>query len=309
MTLGRRRFLAASVLSCLAACRRDTGPDARDTIAWGRPGLRDGHFQKPRAIGVHEDEVYVIDTSGRIQVFSVDGVFRRKWSTPAYKNGTPTAVAFAKDGNVLIPDTHYSQILKYTPGGRLLGQWGSYGAGPDQFIYPTDIVEDADGTYYVSEYGMDAERVHVFDARKRFVQQWGAFGEAEGEFNRAMAIAMDEDGRLYVADTANHRVQCFDRQGRLLRVVGEMGTAPGQMKFPYDVALAPDGSMLVCEYGSHRISCFSKTGGFVACFGGPGRGLGEFSGPRGVAVSPSGFVFAADTGNNRVQRFRLEELA
>jgi DNA-binding beta-propeller fold protein YncE len=277
--------------------------------AWGQPGLRDGNLKKPRAIGVHGDEVYVVDKTGRIQVFSLDGQFRRKWSTPAYENGTPTSVAFATDGNVLVPDTHYSWILKYTPDGQLLDQWGSYGTGPDQFIYPTDLAQDTDGAYYISEYGINAERIHVFDAEKRFLRQWGALGDAPGQLNRAMAIALGRDGLLYVADTANHRVQCFDTDGRLVRVIGEAGTAPGQLKFPYDVAIAPDASLLAAEYGNHRVSRFRTTGEFVGCLGGPGRALGQFNGPRGVTVSSDGMVFVADMDNDRIQQFPMEDIA
>jgi len=310
MAVSRRRFLGETLVgatAALAACRPRTAPRGGKALAWGQAGLRDGHFRKPRAINVRNGEVYVIDTTGRVQVFSEDGAFLRKWSTPDAENGTPTAVAFANDGNVLAPDTHYNRILEYTPEGELLEQWGEYGTGPDQFIYPTDVVQTPDGAYYISEYGMEADRVHVFDAARRFVRQWGALGEGPGELNRAMAIEMDAQGRLYVADSANHRIQCFDQAGRLVSIIGEAGTAPGRIKFPYDVACAPDGSILVCEYGNHRVSRFRPDGGFVACFGRPGKALGEFNGPRGVAVSPDGRVFVADTDNDRVQRLQLEE--
>jgi len=276
-------------------------------MAWGQTGLRDGHFRKPRAINVLDEEVYVIDTTGRVQVFSEDGTFLRRWSTPDAENGTPTAVAFANDGRVLVPDTHYSRILEYTPQGALLDQWGAYGTGTDQFIYPTDVARGPDGAYFVSEYGMEADRVHVFDAQHVFVRQWGTVGEGPGELRRAMAIELDAEGLLCVADSANHRIQRFDLTGRLAGIIGEAGTAPGRIKFPYDVACALDGSLLVCEYGNHRVSRFRPDGAFVACLGGPGKAVGRFNGPRGVAASPNGYVFVADTDNDRVQRLPLEE--
>ncbi len=298
----RRDFLALAALSLLHACNRAGAPARARYTVWGQQGRRNGSFVKPRAIGVSGDEVYVIDTTGRVQVFSFGGEFLRNWSTPAYDNGTPSAVSSDRKGNLLIPDTHYSQILEYTPEGELLNRWGSYGTGEDEFIYPTGIAQGPDGIHFISEYGMGAERVHVFDADRRFLRQWGAHGEAEGQFNRAMAIALDDKGTVYVVDTANHRVQCFDAKGTLLRVIGEVGAAPGQLKFPHDIALAPDGSLFLCEYGNHRVSRFSLDGEFIACYGRAGRKPGEFNGPRGIAVSQDGVVFVADTDNHRIQR-------
>ncbi len=334
--LTRREFLVLSAGCALEACSQShTRPDVpavahsknatgRSGVhEWGGEGLRDGSFLRPRAIGVQDNQVYVVDTTGRVQVFTRDGVFVRLWKVPESENGTPTAVAFSyqtggsgatgrsggTDGRVLIPDTHYSRILEYSPEGELLEQWGSYGHGQKQFVYPTGIVQSPEGAYYISEYGEDAERVQVYDKDRNFVRQWGAHGDAEGQFNRAMAIAMGPSGAVYVADTTNHRVQCFDPQGNLLRVIGEPGDAPGQLKFPHDIALAHDGSLLVCEYGAHRVSRFDTDGSFVAAFGIPGRGAGEFNSPRGVAVSEEGEVFVADTDNHRIQRFPLEMLA
>ncbi|MCP4641065.1 MAG: hypothetical protein GY851_11555, partial [bacterium] len=280
--MNRRQFLALSGAGFLAACGQGSRAGSGRFTVWGGEGLRDGSFLRPRAIGVHGGEVYVIDTTGRVQVFSTTGEFLRLWSTPDAENGTPTAIAFDADGNLLVPDTHYSQILEYTPSGELTTKWGSYGNGTDQFIYPTGIEQSPGGHYFVSEYGEGAERVHVFDSECRFVRQWGKHGDQPGEFNRAMALALSDD-TVFVADTANHRVQCFDHEGKTKGVIGSGGTEPGQLKYPHDIALGPDGLVYVAEYGTHRISRFSADGAFQGAWGSPGRDPGEFNAPRGVA--------------------------
>ncbi len=304
--LTRRAFLGLSAGSILAACSASRSLGNSRVAQWGSEGLRDGSFLRPRAIGVHGGEVYVVDTTGRVQVFDRDGVFLRMWKVPKSDNGTPTAITFGLDGRVLIPDTHYSRILEYSPEGELLEEWGSYGQGVGQFIYPTGIVQSPEGAYYISEYGEDAEQIQVYSADRSFVRQWGTHGGEPGQFNRAMAVAMGVSGEIFVADTTNHRVQCFDGEGELLRIIGEPGESPGKLKFPHDIAIAPDGSLLVCEYGSHRISRFDPDGEFTGAFGKPGRAPGEFNSPRGVAVSEHGEVFVADTGNHRIQRIPLE---
>lgn len=298
----RREFLLVATVFMLPACRGIQ--EATPTPAtWGRQGLRDGEFIRPRAICTDSREVYVIDTTGRVQVFTLEGRFVRGWMLPEHENGTPTGVAFGRDGNLLIPDTHYSRILEYTPDGKLVDSWGSYGTADDQFIYPTGIAQGGDGLLYVCEYGMDAEQVRVFDGKKRLVRRWGGHGAEPGRFNRAMALALDQANLVYVVDTANHRVQRFDREGRLRSVIGGPGTTPGSLKFPHDIALGPGGEIFLCEYGAHRISRFSREGRFMVCYGGPGRAQGRFNGPRGIAVSEKGMVFVADTDNHRIQRF------
>ena len=45
------------------------GPTGADAYAWGRKGLDDGRFFKPRAITVDEqDRLYIADKTGRIPV-------------------------------------------------------------------------------------------------------------------------------------------------------------------------------------------------------------------------------------------------
>ncbi len=307
MQLSRRYFLAVG-MAALAGCKAARRLGNSRVTTWGGPGHRDSEFHRPRAIATHEGEVYVIDTTGRVQVFDPFGTYRRTWSMPDARNGTPTGLTFDSNDRVIIPDTHYSKVRIYEPTGRLIESWGDYGTAPGQFVFPTDVGIDDDGIYYVSEYGMNAERVQVFDGAHGFLRQWGTLGDGPNQLNRAMGVEVGADGVVYVADTANHRVQSFDTQGVLLRTIGRAGTEPGEIKFPYQIALAPDGTLLVCEYGNHRISRFRKDGAFLACLGRPGRGPGEFSSPRGVTVSRDGMVYVADTENHRVQSFNLEEL-
>ncbi len=323
MKIGRRHFLALASALPLARCGGSGNRLRAHMMAWGGPGRRNGSFLKPRAVGVDKGEVFIVDATGRVQVFTEDGEYLRQWNVPSSDNGTPTCVAFDKQHQVFLPDTHYHRILRYTREGELLEDWGAYGSGGDEFVYPTGVVEGADGTLYISEYGEEAERLHLFaaasepDGERKFLTQWGTFGEEAGQFNRPMAIDMGLDGSLYVADTGNNRVQRFAPDGTPLGVIGELGCAPGQLKDPFDLAVAPDGSVFVCEYGNHRISRFTADGEFMSLLGEPGRDLGHFYEPRGIAVSsiPSGQgksdpdayrLFVADTGNHRIQRIDKE---
>lgn len=308
--LPRRDFLLLSA-AAFSGCFADLGASAgaSDVRVWGETGTRDGHFKQPRAIAAWRGEVYVVDRSGRMQVFDYDGAYVRGWNLPRWDNGTPTAITPVDDGRVLVPDTHNSRLLEYDPSGELLDMWGVYGTSEDKFIYVTDVTLDDEGRYCFSEYGMDADRVHIFSASREFEREWGTLGDKPGQFARAMAIVRPSDGRFYVCDTGNHRIQCFEPDGTLSHIFGKPGQAPGEIKFPYDLHAAHDDTLLVCEYGNNRISRFTTEGELIGCYGSAGRGPGEFNAPRGVCSSDDGFVFVADTNNDRIQRFPLEAIA
>lgn len=275
-------------------------------LVWGRRGISDGRLQKPRALAIdREDHLYIVDMTARIQVFTPDGEFLRKWQTPVHTNGRPTGISIARDGRVLVADTHYFRVLIYSPLGELLQTiGGEKGEGPGQFGFVTDCVDDADGNFYVSEYG-ENDRIQKFTPQGEFVQQWGGHGSEPGQFVRPQDLLFDEKEQLWVADACNHRIQIFDKQGQLLFRWGEQGAAPGQLSYPYDLAWDPDGNLLVCEYGNHRIQRFTREGQSLDTWGRQGRGEGELFNPWAVVCDSQGRIHVLDTNNHRVQRVHL----
>jgi sugar lactone lactonase YvrE len=303
--------LALTLCSTVAGCWGPaTSSDLPDQI-WGRQGISAGRLQKPRAMTIDaQDDVYIVDMSGRIQVFRTDGQYQRGWRTPAIDQGKPCGLSFARDGSLLVADTHYFRILTYTPQGELLEDrtlGGEAGTGPGQFNFVTDVVQDSHGCYYVSEYGQ-CDRVQKFAADGRYLFQWGGRGRALGEFSRPQSLAVDAADRIWVADACNHRIQIFEATGPAARLVGswgEEGDAPGQLCYPYGIALDGLGHVYVSEFGNHRVQKFTQEGCSLGCWGTGGRRAGELSGPWAVALDSQRRVFILDTYNHRVQQIRL----
>ncbi|MBI5366529.1 MAG: hypothetical protein HZA54_05800 [Planctomycetes bacterium] len=317
-TLGSRSLssllLLLPLLLAASGCdRRDagTGPGGAAGSApapflavLGRRGVGPGEFSGPRALDVDpQGNVIVLDRAGRLQVFAPDGARRAAWEMPAVARGTPEDVEVDREGNYVIPDTHYMQILVYSPGGELLRKFGAEGRGDGQFVYPVGIAIDDENTYWISEYGGN-DRVQRFDSRGRVLLQFGRIGEGPGEFHRPEDLAFDRAGRLYVADSCNHRIQVFERDGRFLRAFGTAGAAPGDLSYPYDLACTPEGTLLVCEYGNHRVQEFSLEGKPLRAWGRAGFGDGELNFPWDLALAPDGRAFwVTDTSNHRVVKF------
>ena len=306
---GRTRWfqrLGALACAVIASGCEGSGDSVADQV-WGVHGTKPGWLHKPRtaAFDTH-DQLYLADLTDRIQVFDRDGTYLRGWRTPDFNVDGPSGLTIDRLGRLLVADTHFYRVLVYSNRGDLLFQIGDgvQGSTPGRFGYPTDVVIDRAGNYYVAEYG-ENDRIQVFAPDGKWLRQWGGHGYGPGEFLRPRALAIDSDDHLYVADSCNHRIQVFDTEGKLLRSWGDRGTGPGQLSYPYDLAIGPDRSLYVCEYGNNRVQKFSLEGKSLGVWGAPGRQPGQLNNPWALAVDHSGSVFVIDSNNHRVQRFRM----
>src|SRR5262245_13344349 len=148
-----RRCLMVAALIGLAGCGGEAGlPE----LVWGRRGVRDGDLVRPRAAAIDsKDRLFIVDFTARIQVFDRDGNFLGpSWTTPDYRNGRPSGLSIDRDGNLLVSDSHYHCLRIYSPEGVELKKiGGEAGTGPGQLGYVSDATQDADGFYYIAEFG------------------------------------------------------------------------------------------------------------------------------------------------------------
>jgi sugar lactone lactonase YvrE len=319
-SVNRRGFLAAAGATA-GGCLSLTGCvpigfGDHPELVWGRRGFSEGRFLKPRAITIDsEDQLYIVDTTGRIQVFDVDGNLLRWWKTPQTENGRPTGLAVRPDPVVpseprlLVADTHYYRMLSYTPDGVLnedeqIG--GTAGHAPGEFAFVTDAVCDDQGCFYIGEYG-DSDRIQKFDPDGNFLTEWGGTGRQPGQFVRPQSLAV-RDQVLWVVDACNHRIQRYDLREptpKLIDIWGSQGERKGEFFYPYDLAIASDGTVLVIEYKNQRIQRFDPEGKWIASWGGPGFDPGQLNQPWGLVVDSRDRIHVLDSNNHRVQRIRM----
>ena len=297
--------LCVGLLPSLIGC---SGTRSRPEVVWGRKGVQNGDFVRPRAVAIdRNDHLYIVDFTARIQVYDRDGNYLGPtWTTPDYRNGRPSGLSIDRDGNLLVSDSHYHCLRIYSPDGRELRKiGGTAGTGPGEFGYVSDAVQDEDGFFYVAEFG-ENQRISKLDSDGNFVKCWGAGGSGPGEFARVRALTFrpnDPDHLLYCADACNHRIQVFTRDGQLVRMWGESGEEPGQLSYPYDLAFSPKGDVLyVVEQGNCRVQKFTPEGQSLGCWGGRGIAPGQLQCPWALAVDSRGRVHVIDSENHRVQR-------
>ena len=123
--------------------------------------------------------VYVVDSGNhRVQVFSRDGEFLRKWGSKGSGDGQllfPWGVMVDERGNVYITDTGSVQATRLT---NLL----------------------------LHESTETNSRVQVFSSQGEFL---GRLGSRAIHFKLPAGIARDELGNVYVSDWGGSRVQVF----------------------------------------------------------------------------------------------------
>jgi len=300
--------LVLMILIVLCGCDRKAATGFESTLferveVIGKRGAGVGEFNKPRSLAVdREDNLYVVDLTGRVQKFSPDGKYLLSWQMPQTDKGKPKGMCRDGDGNIVVLEPHYSRVNHHAPDGKLVKQWGAHGTNDGQLAFPRAVAIDRAGNIFVSEYGL-RERVQLFaPSNATLLKTLGHDGTANGEFNRPEGLDVDGQGRLFVADSCNHRIQVFSADGKWLASYGTAGSGKGQMSYPYDVRVDNAGFQFVCEFGNSRIQVFDPQHQPVEVIGRAGSAPGEFSNPWSIALDSQGNLYIADAQNHRVQK-------
>ena len=270
----------------------------------GTRGTGVGQLNKPRSLALdRDDNLYVVDMTGRVQKFSTNGEVLLSWRMPETDIGKPKGMCRDTQGNIVVLEPHYQRVNHFAPDGTLVEQWGRGGTNVGQLVVPRSVAVNSRGEVFLSEY-TTVDRVQSFSTNGRQpLLLFGKPGAADGEFNRPEGLGIDAQDRIYVADSCNHRIQIFSPTGQWLKSFGKPGRGPGEFSYPYDVRIDAEGRQYVCEFGNSRIQIFDAQNRPLEILGGTGGKPGQFNTPWAIALDSRGNLYVADAGNHRVQKF------
>ena len=123
--------------------------------AWGGPGSGPGRFNDPTGIAVSGNAVFVADSrNGRIQVFDLDGNFKRLFGRPGKalgELGRPMNITIA-GGELYVAEYFNDRVQVFALDGRPLRAIGSAGVGPGQFKAPGGVAVAPNGDFFVTDF-------------------------------------------------------------------------------------------------------------------------------------------------------------
>ena len=138
-------------------------------------GFGKGMFGNPHGLRFdHEGNVWVTDNGDhQVMKFSPQDKLlftlgiKGKAGTDAKTFNRPTDIAFTPNGDAVYISDGYgnSRVVKFTPDGKYLLDWGKKGTGPGEFNTPHSVAVDSKGTVYVSD--RENNRIQIFDPERQ----------------------------------------------------------------------------------------------------------------------------------------------
>lgn len=239
-------------------------------------------------------DIYVTDLLfNRIQRFDKDGNPLAMWDSRQ-----PLGLAWDPvDGALWAAMWKKHKIVKYSPSGEVLLEFGKKGTGPGEFNQPHDVsVDPRNGDLYV----MDTmnKRVQVFDKAGTYKREFA------GDFIQPFGIAVHPKGEfLVVANTANREIMKWTLDGKLLERWKRKGSGEGEFRWPRNVSVDAQGNIFVADTDNERLQKLDANGNFQQFIIGPNGREGSFH-PRAVEVAPDGSrLLAAAAYAQRIDRF------
>jgi tripartite motif-containing protein 71 len=234
----------------------------------------------------------------------------------AARSAAPSNVVVDDAGNLYVTDYAGDRVMKFSPDGAVLAEWGGPGTGQGQFSGPFGVtLDEHNGVYVVDQLN---SRIQKFSPDGEFLAAWGGAGAAAGQLRTPFGAASVPAG-VYVADFGNDRVLFFAHDGQLVRRWGGRGGGAGQFTRPAAVAVDHEDNVYVSDHFNNRVQKFSAEGEFLAEVGTivPDAVPSHFSAnvstadlpdaqlvrPEGLAVDRAGNVYVADYGRNRIVKF------
>jgi streptogramin lyase len=185
-------------------------PNGKEIAFWDVKNGSGDKLKEGSAVVIQGDHVHVLDsdTSDLIS-FSLDG-------TPSGRIHLcqcffPRGIILANDGNFWIANTGGGKLVKVSPSGQQIQEYGEGGEEPGKFREPASVWESPQGELFVADIGN--KRVQGFSADFKPLAQWPIGQSIARDGNRLVG---DGSGEILVTQYDDHAVVMYDKNGKEL---------------------------------------------------------------------------------------------
>ena len=284
------------------------------------------HFGEPFGVSVDKNGILYVSDGEQGKIWRVFD--NEKLEIITDKLNTPSAIAFDKDGFLVVADSGSSTIKRVNVSNgeitTIAGTENKSGFADGEsnqalFNAPVGLTIAEDGKIYVADTYND--KIRLIENGKVSTLAGSGRGFADGEtgaakFDTPCGIAILKDGSLIVADTGNRRLRRIESGGRVTTLAGngEQNLVDGFMsdaRFvePTAVTVDKNGAVFVADGNSIR-AIGRKFFPIVETISDTKRGFvdgnlrkSRFNRPSGLAFDAKGNLFVADAENQVVRSF------
>lgn len=226
-------------------------------------------FIMPHGLTVDENNNIWVTDVGLHQVFkfSHNGQLLMKVGVPglpgndSFHFNQPTDVAVAKNGSFYVSDGYgNSRIMKFSPGGKFLFEWGKKGKEAGEFNIPHGLATDDKEHIYVAD--RENRRIQIFDSSGRYLSEF-----TNKNLGNIYAVAWYEPGqKLILVDDVTFlkvkhlgsNVLITDLKGKIQTRFGRSGDYQGSICWYHDVVIDDDECIYAGDILGNRIQKFKK---------------------------------------------------
>lgn len=275
-------------------------------------------FSDPFALAIDDNGIlYVADAgdTNRIRKIGTDGHV----TTLPGTFDTPSGLAIAPSGDIIVADTGANAIRKISPSGAVTTLAGGLAAGFRDgaarralFNGPIGVAVDAEGTVYVADSYNDRIRSITPDGQVRTLAGGAAPGFADGQgesaaFDTPCGLVVEPGGTILVADTGNDAIRRLEKDGHVSTIArSAREDRAGILRTPVGLARTWDGFVYISSYRRGRILQMSPAGDVRILAGidatTPGNALARTGSPMGLALDRDGALYITDAARYAVRK-------
>jgi hypothetical protein len=256
-------------------------------------GLVQVRFQRPVAVAVRGDFVYVVD-AGLDAVFRYDRVSTRLEKVvdlKAVTQGEVRDIYVAPDFSMYLADMTAGQVLWLDDNGRVRQVFKNR----LNLAKPVGLVVENNGGLVVADGHYD--QLVRFNGAGQLTMAYGGRGAGSGEFVNVTSLARGPDG-YYVGARVGRKLQVLSAEGMYLYSFEEQ-----KITFPSSIVVDSSNRAYVGDYADDLIKVFDR-GRLIGTLGGHGSAPGQFKRIEDLWLEDQS-LYVVDSLNGRIQIARM----